>query len=776
MRKTVAIVIPWFGENLKGGAEQLAWQVSNRLADRGHSIEVLTTCCASFLDDWSVNNLPSGVQQIRNLSVRRFKVDKRRADLFSHANCFGLALPPEKLKAGVNPFSAGTAELFVSENINSLALERFLNKNKENYHAFIFLPYLYGIILNALEIVQDQTWLQPCLHDEAYAYLPAVDKCMRACRGILYNSLGEERLASDLFGPGIVRKGEVVGVGVESLNIPVAELPSTVAGLNLQQEQYVLCLGRRDKTKNTSLLVQAYNIYRATNPVNPLKLIIAGPGDEQFGADDEGVYDLGLVSEEDKEALLAHCKVLFQPSRNESYSRVIMEAWFYDRPVAVHGECLATALAVEAAGGGLQAISVEQWADLFFVFGRMEEAECLAYGKTGREYAKQFAEWDSVIDRYEQVLDLSTVETFAVKEEQQNKVSAIYQLLPGFAYGDAISNQAIIIREYLRKKGYISEIITEHLDPGMAHEASFFKDDKEIIAGAGLIYHHSIGAGLTDFVIQHKGPKSLVYHNVTPPAMVCDNDPALAAILEQGIQDLQVLAPHFSVSVGDSQFNSQDLENNGFVSPSVLPIVVPPEKWNIQADPFMMDRLQDGKDNILFVGRLIANKCQHDLIEAFAAYHAMYGNCRLILVGGFIKEESYYQSLKKLVHDAGLGDDVLFAGKVPDSILHACYRCSHLFWSMSDHEGFGVPLIEAMWFDLPVFAYKSSAVPETLGEGGLLFTEKQDLQQLAATARLLMHDSELRDTVIAGQRSRRGTFVPEAIEPRIDALLRGMNG
>jgi glycosyltransferase involved in cell wall biosynthesis len=310
----------------------------------------------------------------------------------------------------------------------------------------------------------------------------------------------------------------------------------------------------------------------------------------------------------------------------------------------------------------------------------------------------------------------------------------------------------------------------------MAHEASLFKDDKGIIAGAGLIYHHSIGAGLTDFVIQHAGPKALVYHNVTPPAMVCDNDPALAAILEQGIRDLQVLAPHFSVSVGDSQFNSRDLEDNGFVSPSVLPIVVPPEKWNIPADPFMMDRLQDGKDNILFVGRLIANKCQHDLIEAFSTYHAMYGNCRLILVGGFIKEESYYQSLKQQVLDAGLKDDVLFAGKVPDSILHACYRCSHLFWSMSDHEGFGVPLIEAMWFDMPVFAYKSSAVPETLGEGGLLFTDKQDLQKLAVTARLLIHDPELRDTIITGQRLRRETFVPEAIEPLLDALLRGMNG
>ena len=82
MKRLVAIVIPWFGENLKGGAEQLAWQVSNRLAQRGHCVEVLTTCNSSFLEDWSGNQLASGVEQIGALTVRRFKVDKRRADLF----------------------------------------------------------------------------------------------------------------------------------------------------------------------------------------------------------------------------------------------------------------------------------------------------------------------------------------------------------------------------------------------------------------------------------------------------------------------------------------------------------------------------------------------------------------------------------------------------------------------------------------------------------------------------------------------------------------------
>ena len=170
----------------------------------------------------------------------------------------------------------------------------------------------------------------------------------------------------------------------------------------------------------------------------------------------------------------------------------------------------------------------------------------------------------------------------------------------------------------------------------------------------------------------------------------------------------------------------------------------------------MMNRLQDGRDNILFVGRLVPNKCQHDLITVFARYREMYGNCRLILVGGFIEEEKYYQALIEQVQNLGLEGDVLFTGKVPDTILHACYRCADLFWSMSVHEGFGVPLIEAMWFEVPVLAYKSSAVPETLSEGGVLFTDKEDVDRLAATAHLIMHDPEVRSAILAGQQLRLG--------------------
>lgn len=774
--KPVAVVIPWYGENLKGGAEQLAWQVSNRLAGRGHKVEVLTTCCVSFLEDWSTNHLASGVEKIGSLRVRRFKVDRRNGEQFNRANKHGLSVPVDSLRPGINPFTFGTGDVFVSENINSSALEKYLKKNKKKYHAFVFLPYLYGIILNGLPHVAERSWLVPCLHDEVYAYLPQVEEIMRRSHGILYNSLGEQQLALNLFGPGIMRKGVVTGVGIESFDRDAAGLPAQVAGIELPQTEYILCLGRRDKTKNTAFLVRAYREYRAKNPESNLQLILAGPGENEFGIAVKGVHDLGLVSEEEKEALLANCLGLFQPSRNESYSRVIMEAWFYDKPVAAHGECLATAMAVEAAYGGLLAVSNDEWAQLFQKFGEMNESIRLEFGKRGKDYARQFAEWNAVIDRYEDVLGLKAPAEPENEEKNKIHIKTIHQLTPGFAYGDAISNQALIIQELLRKKGCKSEIYTEHIDPLTEDKANLFTGGKDIKAGAGIIYHHSIGSGLTDFVINHPGPKGLIYHNVTPPDLVRENDPKLAEILEQGLKDLPRLAPHFPVSAGDSQYNSDELEQNGFASPLVLPICVAPEKWNIPADPNTMSRLQDGKENILFVGRLVSNKCQHDLIEAFAHYLAMYGNARLVLVGGFIEEELYYQSLSQKVKQLGIEGDVLFTGKVSDSTLHACYRCADLYWSMSEHEGFGVPLVEAMWFDVPVFAYKSSAVPETMGPGGMLFTNKSDPQRLAVAARIITHDPDIRGKVLRGQRLRRGDFLPEAINTMLTKLVRGMDG
>jgi glycosyltransferase involved in cell wall biosynthesis len=187
-----------------------------------------------------------------------------------------------------------------------------------------------------------------------------------------------------------------------------------------------------------------------------------------------------------------------------------------------------------------------------------------------------------------------------------------------------------------------------------------------------------------------------------------------------------------------------------------------------------MRQLQDGQHNLLFIGRYAPNKCQHQLIEAFTYYLSMDPQARLILIGGSEPEDPYARYLQSIIDALGLREQVVLPGQINDAELQAYYRTAHLFWSMSEHEGFCVPLIEAMWFDVPILAFHSSAVPETLAGSGVLFTDKGDLAAIATLAQQLTGDDALRSTVLEKQRQRRWAFTPKAIHPHLIELLAGL--
>ncbi len=763
--KPLAIITPWFGSDLKGGAEQQAWQIATRLADRGHQIEVLTTCCRSFQEVWATNYYKAGVRDEQGVKIRRFPVQKRDRQAFDLVNGLMLALPPSRLKIGVNPVTAEYAAKFCSENINSPKLMQYLQQKEREYGAFLFLPYLYGCILNGLPQVKSRAFLQPCLHDEVYAYLPEVAQIFYAAKGLLFISDGEAQLAKNLYGPAIISKSIVAGAGVEvgQQNYPAVE---KIKDFEVKQNQFVLCLGRRDAGKNTNLLVQAFGAFKQKYRETKLKLVLAGPGNKSFENLEQGVIDLGLVTENEKAALLANCLTLFQPSRNESYSRVLMEAWFYGKPVAAHRECLAVAIALQKAQGGWLATTLEEWTALFAQIDAIAKDELERIGARGRAYAQENADWNQVMARYEAALGLLPQ---AVTNPRKPKLKEIHQLLPNLAYGDAISNHALTIRDNLRDRGYKSEIFVRYLDERVATEAKVF--ECKISPQAGLIYHHSIGSELTNYAISHPGSKCLIYHNITPAEFFQPYRPDFAAILDKGRAELQGLARYFNVSVGDSAYNAAELVASGFEQPGVLPIAVDPRKWNRSADAELMEKLQDGKSNLLFVGRIAPNKCQEQLVEAFSHYLTMDAEARLILVGEGNSNDPYYHRLLNTIEKFNLTSYILTPGQVNDAQLLAYYRTAHLFWSMSEHEGFGVPLVEAMWFDIPILAYKSSAVPETLGESALMFNSKEDLVQVAALAKLLVKDRSLKNQIIKGQKVRREDFSPAVVGEKLQHLI-----
>jgi glycosyltransferase involved in cell wall biosynthesis len=377
-------------------------------------------------------------------------------------------------------------------------------------------------------------------------------------------------------------------------------------------------------------------------------------------------------------------------------------------------------------------------------------------GETGFVYARKVADWDRVIDRY--------IDTFKRiiadynHRDPSDKKQSIHQLLPNLAYGDAISSQALMIRELLLSEGYDSHIYAQNIDPRVKAFCKPLKDI-ELNPSDALIYHHSIGFDRVDLITGHPGKKALIYHNITPKDFFEDYNTQVAAMLTDGRKHLKDLAAVFDYNYGVSDFNCDELRLKGFKDPRVLPLLVSSEKWNFLPDAHTIKLFSDHKKNILFTGRISPNKKQTDLVKMMYHLKKIDPDTRLILVGGGKDErDPYYMELKSLIHDAHLEHDIIITNQISEAELKAFFMVSDLFVSMSEHEGFGVPLVEAMWFDIPVLAYKSTAVPETLGEAGIMFVHKKEMGRVAGVAKLIMSDKETGDAIIGAQRVVRENY------------------
>jgi glycosyltransferase involved in cell wall biosynthesis len=605
-----------------------------------------------------------------------------------------------------------------------------------------------------------------------YAYLPEVEYVFHKAKGLLFNSEGEALLAQELYGPGITLKSLVIGEGVEIAPELNSSKLNNVGQFDLSNSRYVFYLGRRDPTKNVDFLIDAFMNFRQRFPDDNLNLVLAGPGDRSYGHRGDGVIDLGIVNEDEKCALLKNCLSLFQPSRNESYSRVIMEAWFYRKPVVANRRCLATSTFVRQSRGGWLADTIDEWTAMFHQISRSAHDVLADCGQKGFEFAQKHADWEEAIKRYRNLI--LPDKRVAAGVRKLDKIKTIHQLLADVAQGDAITNYAIALKNYLRQNNYRSELLVPKCnDPNFLNQVKIFKENY-LNKYTAIIYHHSIGSDITQYAIQHQGPKSLIYHNITPAKFFDAYRPEFSELLRKGRADLNILSESFSIAAGVSAYNKLELEQAGFHDPQILPIPIDPRKWSIPPDPHLMNLYQDGRINLLFVGRIAPNKCQHHLIEAFEYYIKRDSRARLILVGFADPNDPYVRYIYRIIQEKKLRSRVVVTNLVSDSKLQAFYRTAHLFWSMSEHEGFGIPLIEAMWFNVPVLAFKSSAVPETLGEAGLLFTSKDDFLNLAALAKVLVKDEDIKYKVLAAQRRRRMDFTPNVVLTNLFDIIRKM--
>jgi glycosyltransferase involved in cell wall biosynthesis len=748
-RRRIAIVTPWYGSEATGGAETLARELASHLAT-SDEVTVLTTTARSFHHSWSEDYFAPGRTVEGGYQVVRFPLGDRDAAAFDRLNGELMRMPAAQWSSLTRQRSR--TKPFVDESINSPMLETYLrSKEAARYDAFIFLPYLYGVVVRGIDAVIGRAHLLPCLHDEAYARLPRIEDAVHHASSLLFNSEGEAELALRIYGPGILHKSHVIGSGIEPAN---GAAPTT--GIN---GPYFLFLGRRDPTKGVDFLIEAFSKYRHDH-ASKFSLVLAGPGNASYNDPERGIIDLGFVDDATKSALIRQAHALAQPSINESYSRVIMEAWRENISVITRAGCLATAIAVERSGGGIVADDLGAWSDAFSRLGTASDEERAEIGRRGCAYAAVHSDWPQVIERLRDAVGLTDR---AHPPQHGKRVDQVVQTL---TYGDAISDYARTMRAHLERSGFNSVIFSRYIHPRVAADATVVTAHALTSADA-IIYHHSIGFNEIDAVLTAKAPKALIYHNITPPEFFRDYDAAFANHLESGRSQLGQLANAFETCGADSEFNAQELRALGFRNVQVVPVPVNLRRFDVtQASISRAKGTQ-----WLFVGRVSPNKGIRQLIEAFEAFAGIEPSARLTVVGSYNPADRYYQELTKLVASRNLEVHVTFAGVVDEATLTAHYRNADLYVCLSEHEGFCVPLVEAMFFNLPIVARSGTAVAETLGSSGILVDASADAFEIAALAREIVTNAELRGRIVESQNVRRTAFLPEMVFPIIDKFV-----
>jgi L-malate glycosyltransferase len=327
----------------------------------------------------------------------------------------------------------------------------------------------------------------------------------------------------------------------------------------------------------------------------------------------------------------------------------------------------------------------------------------------------------------------------------------IPQLLAALSYGDAIGNEALAIQGHLRAAGYASDIFAERVHPRMAHLARPLHEYREVSSAETVcLFHFSIGSAAGRLIFHAPDRLVSIYHNITPAKFFLGFHPHLAGLCHHGRRELHAFAPRTELALGDSEFNRCELEAVGYQRTAVLPIVLDLD-GHPPASPVTRQMFEDGRKNILFVGRIIPNKRIEDLIRVFAVYHRyIEPRSRLLLVGEYRGFERYYRRLREEVEALRL-DSVVFTGHVDDDDLRACYAAAHVFLCLSEHEGFCVPLLEAMNYGVPIIAYNAGAVAETLRGGGVLLQDKSRPEVTAEIVHEVVSEGELRRAVLATQ-------------------------
>jgi glycosyltransferase involved in cell wall biosynthesis len=388
MAVKLAFVIPWYGDDIPGGAESLCRGTIKALLKAGVEAEILTTCVKQFHSDWNQNFHPEGTSFEQGVPVRRFQVRQRNAEIFDRVNY--------KLMHS-QPLADGDEEAFMAEMINSPDLYRFIAGHSSEY-VFLFIPYMFGTTYWGSRVCPERSVLIPCLHDEAYARMRIVREMCESARGLVFNSGRERWLGEKLYSLNSNRT-VIAGVPVDCEWRADPRRFRAKYGLS----RFFLYAGRTEKGKGSDLLLDYFGRY-VDDTGRTEKLVFIGGGDLEIPSRYAArIVQLGFLPAQDKYDAYAAAIALCVPSRMESFSIVTMESWLAGRPAMVNAECGVTKDFCIESNGGLYFSQYEEFREILTLLSD-DNKLCAALGANGKRYALEHFHPDAVAARYQEAL------------------------------------------------------------------------------------------------------------------------------------------------------------------------------------------------------------------------------------------------------------------------------------------------------------------------------------------------------------------------------------
>lgn len=358
------------------------------------------------------------------------------------------------------------------------------------------------------------------------------------------------------------------------------------------------------------------------------------------------------------------------------------------------------------------------------------------------------------LDKQEISIEKIAIKLNALTTENVSLEKRVIQIVPVLKYGDAIGNYALNAKKIFEDSGYKSEIYAYEIDKRITDESIHLIEDLPILGTNDiLMLHMAADSHFAHLFDAYQCKKILIYHNITPPAFFEGVNEFAEVSTANGLQIVKELAGKIDGCIVDSEFNKNDLKSMGYKCPiEVVAIPISFTDYDRNPDEELIKKLKNGKGHkIIFVGRIAPNKKLEDVIHCFSTYQKNYeAEAELYLVGNYEEQDLYFQKLRQIILLEEV-KNVTFTGHVTFAEILSYYHTADLFLCMSEHEGFCVPLMEAMYFEVPIIAYRATAIPETLQNGGILCDSKEP-QFIAAKMKHILNDVQQQQEMKERQR------------------------